>query len=182
MTDTPSTYTGRLVRLRAREPEDEPLLYAWFNDPSVTEHLAIRYPLSHRDEHAFLERAASVSYAGASFAVVTRADDRLIGGVSLERTSPENRSAVLGVAIGDRTCWDGGYGTDAMRTVCRVGFEMMNLHRVELDVFAANERARHVYEKVGFRLEGRRRDAHYKHGRYQDVLVMGLLEGELRLD
>lgn len=179
---TSSPYEGRLVRLRAREPEDEPLLYEWFNDPEVTEHLAIRYPLSHRDERAFLEGVASVSYAGASFAVVTKAEDRLIGGVSLEGTNAENRSAVLGVAIGDRSCWDGGYGTDVMRTACRVGFEMMNLHRVELTVFAGNERARHVYEKVGFRVEGRRREAHYKYGRYHDVLVMGLLEGELRLE
>ena len=39
-----------------------------------------------------------------------------------------------------------------------------------------------VYEKVGFRVEARKRQAIYKFGAYQDVIVMGLLEGELRLD
>lgn len=37
-----SPFEGRLVRLRAREPEDAPLLYRWFNDPEVTEFLAMR--------------------------------------------------------------------------------------------------------------------------------------------
>jgi RimJ/RimL family protein N-acetyltransferase len=175
----PSPFEGKLVKLRARELEDEPLLYKWFNDPEVTEFLTVRYPLSHKTEREFLEGAGHIDYSNASFAVETLVEGRLIGGVSLQDARPEYRAATLGIALGDKTFWDGGYGTDAMRTVCRFGFEMMNLHRIELDVYADNARAQHVYEKVGFRLEGRRRDATFKYGRYQDVLVMGLLEGEL---
>jgi RimJ/RimL family protein N-acetyltransferase len=59
---------------------------------------------------------------------------------------------------------------------------MMNLHRIELEVYANNHRARHVYEKLGFRLEVTKRQALYKFGEYHDIHVMGLLEGELRLD
>ncbi len=175
-----SPFEGSLIRLRAREPGDEPLLYAWFNDPEVTQHLTVRYPMSHAQETAFISANGANGYAKVSFAVETLADRRLIGGVGLEDTSPENRSAVLGIAIGDKAYWDGGYGSDTMRTVCRFGFETMNLHRIELEVYVSNERAIHVYEKVGFRIEGRRRDALYTRGAYQDVLVMGLLEGELR--
>src|SRR5512139_2599073 len=175
-----SPYEGRLIRLRAREPEDEPLLHQWFNDPEVTEHLTIRYPLSRRAERSFIERHAEVSYQNPDFAIETL-DGRMIGGCGLEQVSPENRSAVLGIAIGDKAHWDGGYGTDAMRTLCRFGFEMMNLQRIELLVYAANRRAAHVYEKVGFTLEVTRREAIYKFGEYHDVHVMGLLEGELRM-
>jgi RimJ/RimL family protein N-acetyltransferase len=175
-----SPYEGKLIRLRAREPEDEPLLYQWFNDPEVTEHLTVRYPLSHAQERAFIERVSTIGYDHAGFAVETLADGRLIGGVELERTSPENRSAVLGIALGDKTYWDSGYGTDTMRTICRFGFEMMNLHRIELEVFEPNKRAQAVYERVGFTHEGRRREARFKFGAYSDVLVMGLLEGELK--
>ena len=59
---------------------------------------------------------------------------------------------------------------------------MMNLNRIELDVFAENARARRVYEKMGFREEKVRRQAVYKYGRYQDVVVMRLLTGELALE
>lgn len=175
-----SPWEGRLVRLRAREPEDEPLLYAWFNDLDVTEFLSIRYPLSHQQEKDFILAASSTGYHNASFGVETIAEGKLIGGAGLHKANPENRSAELGIAIGDKAYRDGGYGTDTMRVLCRFGFEMMNLHRIELEVFAANERARHVYLKVGFREEARRRQAIYKYGRYHDLIVMGLLEGELR--
>lgn len=174
-----SPYEGKLIRLRAREPDDEPLLYQWFNDPEVTEFLTIRYPLSHAQERAFIERVGEISYSLASFAVETRSDGRLIGGVGLERTSAEDRGAVLGIALGDKTYWDSGYGTDTMRTICRFGFDMMNLHRIELEVYEANKRAIAVYERVGFKTEGCRRDARFKFGAYHNAVVMGLLEGEL---
>lgn len=177
-----SPFEGRLVRLRAREPEDEPLLYRWFNDPEVTEWLAMRYPLSHAQEREFIESQKAPGYQHAGFAVETLAEAELIGGVDLLGTSPENRSARLGIAIGDKARWDGGYGTDTMRVVCRFGFEMMNLHRIELDVYADNLRAQRVYEKVGFRVEGRKRVALFKYGKYHDIIVMGLLEGELHSD
>jgi RimJ/RimL family protein N-acetyltransferase len=50
-----------------------------------------------------------------------------------------------------------------------------------LDVYQDNLRAQHVYEKIGFKREVVRREAIYKFGRYHDVIVMGLLEGELLL-
>jgi len=93
--------------------------------------------------------------------------------------SPENRCGVLGITIGDRRYWDRGYGTDAMRVICRFGFDTMNLHRIELDVYGRNERARKVYARVGFVEEGRKREAVYKNGRYDDIVVMGLLRSEL---
>ena len=175
-----SPYEGKLVRLRAREPEDEAAYYRWLNDPAVTEHLAVRCPASHLFEREFLQADKGPSYFNAGFGVETLAEGKLIGSTSLHAASPENRSAQVGIFIGDTACWDGGYGTDTMRTICRFGFEMMNLHRIELEVYAPNARARRVYEKVGFHTEACRRKARYQNGQYLDVVVMGLLEGELR--
>ncbi|MEN6401563.1 MAG: GNAT family protein, partial [Armatimonadia bacterium] len=80
----------------------------------------------------------------------------------------------------DKEYWNGGYGTDAMLTLCGFGFNQCNLHRIQLDVFAENARAIRCYEKVGFVHEGRRREAIFRHGRYQDLIVMGLLAEEYR--
>ncbi|MGE0228288.1 MAG: GNAT family N-acetyltransferase [Dehalococcoidia bacterium] len=169
---------GRLVRLRAREPADEELAYRYFNDPRVTEYLAVRYPFSHQQERDALSLPAK--YLGAHFAIETIEERRFLGTCSLEVAFPENRRAELGIVIGDPDYWDGGYGTDAVRTLCRFGFEEMNLHRIELEAFAENARARRVYERLGFVVEGARRDGWYQGGHYQDVILMGLLEGELR--
>jgi RimJ/RimL family protein N-acetyltransferase len=174
-------FEGKLVRLKAREPEEEPDAYRWFNDPDVTEFLTMRYPQSHRQEREFLDRMSAPSYQECEFAIETF-DGKYIGGCGLSGGRPENREATLGIAIGDKTYWGGGYGTDAMRVLCRFGFDMMNLHRIQLDVFSENLRAIHVYKKVGFQVEGTRREAFFQYGRYLDIVVMGLLEGELRLD
>lgn len=171
---------GRLIRLRAHEPEDEALYYDWFNDPEVVQYLSVAYPFSHKQEREFVEANSAVAFASANFAVETLAEGQLIGSCSISHTSPENRSGLIGIAIGDKSRWDSGYGTDTMRTLCRVGFEVMNLHRLELDVYVENERARKVYERIGFRVEAHRRHAVFLGGRYHDVLRMGLLEGELR--
>ena len=176
-----SPFEGRLIRLRAYEPEDESKLYEWYNDPEVTRHLMLRYPLSHATERDFIEQMKQPGHNNAHFAVVRKENGELIGGTGLAVPHPEIREGVLGISIGNKSFWDQGYGTDTMRTLCRFGFEMMNLHRIELEVYAENERARKVYERVGFRVEGTRRDAIFKYGRYQDIVVMGLLEGELNM-
>jgi len=88
------------------------------------------------------------------------------------------RTALLGIWLG-KPYWDAGLGTDAVRTLCRFGFDHMNLQRIELDVFDTNPRARRAYEKVGFVLEGTRRQAQFVGGRNVDSHLMGLLAEEL---
>jgi len=88
--------------------------------------------------------------------------------------------ATLGVMIGVKDLWGRGYGTDAVRALCRHAFAEMNLHKVRLEVIATNPRAEAVYERVGFRREGVLREEFYRQGRYHDVIRMGLLRGELR--
>lgn len=170
-------YEGRLVRLRAYEPADVETLYRWYNDPDVRGHLQMRYPLSRANEAAWVERNKTVSYDMFDLAVETL-DGRLIGGVSLRTKGPELRCAELGISLGDKSVWGQGYGTDTMRLICRIGFEQLDLHRIELWVHAGNDRALHVYGKVGFTLEGTAREAFFRDGRRVDMHLMGLLARE----
>jgi RimJ/RimL family protein N-acetyltransferase len=57
-------------------------------------------------------------------------------------------------------------------------FERLALHRVGLTVFSYNIRAIRAYEKAGFRVEGRLRDAIMRDGRYFDEVQMGVLATE----
>jgi RimJ/RimL family protein N-acetyltransferase len=65
-----------------------------------------------------------------------------------------------------------------VRTMLKFGFETLNLHRVELEVFAFNPRALRCYEKAGFKKEGTRRQVHFYEGRYHDAFYMGILQEE----
>ena len=170
---------GKLVNLRAQEMGDLERNHRWINDPEVTQFIVVRYQMSLlAEEHWMRGRIAKVTtFDDAGFAIETK-DGRHIGNTGLHRASSENRTADLGIMIGDKDCWGQGYGTDAVRTLLRFGFEEMNLNRVALTVYDFNERAIASYRKCGFVEEGRQRQAMYKRGRYIDVLLMSVLRSE----
>lgn len=60
----------------------------------------------------------------------------------------------------------------------RHAFSDLGLNRVELTVLESNSRARSIYEKEGFALEGTLRAAAWKNGRYEDMHVMSILREE----
>jgi len=168
---------GELVRLRAIEEDDLPRLNELFNDADVLVHLDVvpfGQPLTGIRE--FWERTRARDDL-VNFVIETLPGEP-IGIVGLEGIDPSARVATLGIWIG-QPHWEQGYGTDAMRTVCRFGFDHMNLQRVSLSVLDTNPRARAVYEKVGFKYEGTIRRARFRDGRYIDLHVLGLLAEEL---
>lgn len=169
---------GKLVRLRALEPEDAERAYRWINDREVTQFLMARYPYSLAAEKDWAAAAAKpADFSEVRFAIETL-DGVHIGICGLHRGRPEDRLADLGIMIGEKEYWSQGYGTDAMLTVLRFAFYQMNLNKVTLGVFEINPRARAVYEKCGFIEEGRGREEYYQDGRYIDVIRMGVLRRE----
>jgi RimJ/RimL family protein N-acetyltransferase len=172
------SYTGELVRLRAFEADDEDRLYEFFNDRDVMENMGGRFPESRKKIRERLERWAQPAYDLAAFAVTDLAERRLIGAVALRGASPEVRDAEVDLLLGDKSFWGRGYGTDTMRTLLRVGFEQMNLHRIHLWAYTRNVPAVRVYEKVGFVHEVLARESWYKDGVYLDAHLMSVLRHE----
>lgn len=170
---------GALVRLRALEPEDAEALWRWNNDPEVMRWMADGYPESLAGMRKRLTEMTPNKYDRVLLGVEAIADSRLVGVIQLRDARPDYGRAELDIYLGERDCWDRGYGTEAMRLICRYGFQRMRLHSIELGVVAENERARHVYRKIGFVEEGRLRQAFRRDGRWHDVIVMGLLADEL---
>jgi RimJ/RimL family protein N-acetyltransferase len=170
-------YQGERIDFRPLEPTDEPLLRTWINDPRVWSTLNFRPPINELREREYLERYGK-NDNDIAFGIVVREEDRLIGSCGLHNIKPADRCATFGLMIGDVDYHGRGYGTEATRLTIRFGFEELNLHRIQLNVFAHNAAARRVYEKAGFVQEGCRRQAVYRHGRYRDVYEYGILRDE----
>lgn len=171
--------TGDRVRLRAVEPSDAETLYRWHNDPEVMRWMSDGYPPSLATLTKNLEERTPDSFEKLTLFVETL-EGRTIGIVALRDTEPETGASELDVYLGEKDTWGQGYATEAMRLICRYGFDKMRLHRIGLTVVAENTGARRVYERVGFVEEGRKRDAFRRDGEWHDLIVMSLLEGELR--
>jgi RimJ/RimL family protein N-acetyltransferase len=110
-------------------------------------------------------------------AVVDRASRQYVGEVVLNELDVNNNSCSFRIALGSRG-QDRGLGTEATRLVLGYAFERVGLHRISLEVYAFNPRARRVYEKVGFKPEGVLRDALLWEGQRFDAHVMSILAPE----
>ena len=112
-------------------------------------------------------------------AVVDRDSGEYAGEVVLNDLDRDNRSC--GFRIGLRPSFqDRGLGSEATRLIVDYVFDVLGLHRLELEVYAFNPRARRVYEKAGFVYEGTRRDALLWDGSWTDAIVMSVLETDRR--
>jgi RimJ/RimL family protein N-acetyltransferase len=152
----------------------------WFNDPEVTQYLAMYLPMTEMAEEKFIEGLANNVGAGVQFVVeaIGNEGNKAIGSIGLHGISPKDHFATFGIAIGEKDYWSKGYGTEAARLIIKYGFEQLNLHRISSTAYAFNERSLRLHKKVGFKEEGRQREAVFKNGKYQDVVVFGLLREE----
>jgi RimJ/RimL family protein N-acetyltransferase len=71
-----------------------------------------------------------------------------------------------------------GLGTEATQLIIGHGFGYLGLHRISLEVYAFNPRAKHVYEKAGFCAEGVLREALRYNDQWIDATVMSILGRE----
>jgi RimJ/RimL family protein N-acetyltransferase len=169
---------GDVVGIRPLRPTDAGVLRRMLVDPELAyllyEELGSEIPSTMLVAASI---AANRLTGRPEYGIVERSG-RLIGSIRLWRISEWNRSAMLTIYIGAKDRWGQGCGTDALRLILRQAFGPMQLHRVELHVFEFNARAIRSYEKSGFTREGSRRQALVRHGRYFDIVVMGILRDE----
>ncbi|EIW81381.1 acyl-CoA N-acyltransferase [Coniophora puteana RWD-64-598 SS2] len=100
-----------------------------------------------------------------------------IGQSVLNIPEPKNRDASVGICLLPEF-WSRGYGTEAMLFTVDHAFRWYGLHRVSLTVWAVNERAVGVYKRLGFVIEGRKREAIWMDTKWVDILSMGVLRSE----
>lgn len=115
----------------------------------------------------------------ADWAVLRKSDGAFLGEAVLNELDTHSASANYRVWLAGPGATGHGYGTETTRLVLAYALHEAGLHRVGLSVYAFNPRAQRVYEKCGFRVEGRRREALLLDGTWHDEIVMGVLDRDL---
>ena len=174
----PETILGGLVVLRRHSNENLRAFQRWYSDPEVAR--LTRYqqgPLSAEEiQRFFYGRIMGSDFL--AMAIHVRESDRLIGTCALSQLDGDNGSTLFHITIGERDAWGHGYGSEATELMVAHAFTQLALHRVALTVFEFNVRAIRTYEKCGFTVEGRARDAIFRDGRFWDEIHMSILAAE----
>lgn len=171
---------GERCYLSPCAPEDAPLFAQWLNDPEVA------IPLGDEAYHTLsmeaLELDIEISQRRQDnlFTIVDIETDCAIGRCLLFDVDAVNRSAMLGIFIGDKGFRGRGYGQESLQLLLEYAFDLLNLNSIMLGVFEFNLRALRTYKKLGFRVIGRRRQARIIGGRAYDAILMDILSDELQ--
>ena len=122
-------------------------------------------------------RRARSWHRRAIFSVVELATGGLAGEAVLWAVDLHNRSAHVGISL--RPAFRGrGFGVDVVRILCRYGFQVRGLRRLQLETLADNHAMMAVAEKLGFTREGMTRGSSWVNGRFCDDVIFGLLADE----
>lgn len=172
-------YLGKLVRLRELRADDAAQCLAWANDLETAYKIygGAPMPFTMENERDFIARVSGRKSDQNHFGIETL-DGKFIGVCSYSQVNWKDRNCLIGWFIGDKDFRGKGYGTDMIKTLLRICFHELDMHKVKLSCFGHNDGARRLYERLGFVGEGAYRGKIYAMGRRWDEICFSMLRRE----
>ncbi|CDG17363.1 GNAT family N-acetyltransferase [Xenorhabdus doucetiae] len=164
------------IIIRATEPEDAEHYQRIFSHPDVYSN-TLQRPCPSNE--MWRERLKLNKTQG-DIDFVAEVNGKVVGTIGLfTRANPRCRHTV-GIGIGvDAAYFGKGIGSKMMAFAIDYAFNWLGCIRIELEVFADNEKAIALYKKFGFEAEGIRRMQSLRNGQYCDVMGMALINSRL---
>jgi len=168
----PNIFEGRLVRLRAYQPADEPLFRRWVREDTESQRALFRIPFPERRVQP--DNVYQMHAFGDSFDfMIETLDGALVGSIDAHGCNP--RSGTFEFGVGIFTEQQGkGYASDALRLLLKYYFHEKRYQKCHSMVYSFNDSSIRLHERAGFILEARLRRTVYTQGAYHDELHYGL--------
>ncbi|MFF0293184.1 GNAT family N-acetyltransferase [Kitasatospora sp. NPDC004614] len=175
---TPVHLAGSRLTLREIEHADADALLAIYGDPEATRHLSFE-PRTRDQVQAIVDRSMNSAKDSPrteyGLAVAHLGEHRLIGYARLA-TEPQ-QAATIGFAL-HQAEWGKGLGTETVRLLCELGFNVLGLHRIWAARSPLNEASARTLLRAGMTEDGRIRDHVFVHGAWRDSITHSILEHE----
>ena len=169
---------GKKILLRAIEENDLPLLRDMLNSPEMEGNVVgWSLPVSEKLQNEWYAR--SLTDQNSIRLIIDLKQYGSVGLVTLHDLNWKNRSASVGIKISNKYR-SLGIGTDAVMAIMRYAFDELGLHRLESTVFDDNVASINLFKKCGWFVEGTKREAVYKAGRFRNLHVIGILVNDYR--
>lgn len=169
-----------MYKLRELRKEDMTSINEWRNDRQLIDCLGAPFRYINLDvDFKWYDNYMQNRNTTIRCAVVEETDEtNILGLVTLGNINPINQSAEFHIMIGNGVNRGKGIGSFATTEILRHGFQNLNLNRIELTVMENNEHARNLYNKIGFKQEGIKRNSVYKNGQFVNMIIMSILRAE----
>lgn len=154
----------------------------WRNDPEVRKYFRVYKDIT-RDMQAkwYSSIGNNSNDSHIYFQIMTFEDEidkrNLVGVCNLSYINWHTRSAEAAIFVAEGG--GKGIGTKALQTMCKYGFEELNMNKIWCEIFDNNPRSLHLFKKVGFIEEGLLRANHFSEGKYGDSHRLSLFRDEL---
>jgi RimJ/RimL family protein N-acetyltransferase len=169
---------GEKVGLGPLDPSMLPSFTRWINDFETLRTLGLDpRPMTASEEERWYQRVTSAADI-VFFAIYDLSDMALVGSTNLFNIDHRHRTCELGIAIMDPARRGKGLGTEAVRLITDYAIHGLEMHNVQLATYGFNWAGQRAYEKAGFKVYGRRREARLHNGEWWDVIYMDVIASE----
>ncbi|TPG66001.1 GNAT family N-acetyltransferase [Hymenobacter nivis] len=168
-----------MVKLAPLQPDQAACFYDWIRDPEAIEYSLSTFQSLKTNAQIDSWFAATLRQENClNLGIYAEDTNALIGYAGLSGISHTNRSGEYFIFIGEKSFWGQGVGTAVTQQVLAQGFAALGLNRIMLTVSEPNTGGRRAYEKAGFLVEGRLRQACCRRGQFHDKIVMAVLKAD----
>ncbi|MBB3700854.1 GNAT family N-acetyltransferase [Flammeovirga yaeyamensis] len=168
-----------MIELRPIQKENVNSFYQWLNDEEVIKYsLSLFQKLNSKEEIQKWFNTIIDDRVNLNKGIYIKGTNIFIGYAGISNISTTNKSGEYYIFIGDKDCWGKGYGTATTTEIIKIGFTEMELNQIMLTVSEPNTGGLKAYQKAGFKLEGRLRQAAFRDHEFHDKIVMSILKEE----
>ena len=113
------------------------------------------------------------------FSIYYAPEDKLIGNGGIMNISWEDRKGEIGLVIGEKAYQGLGLGSEAIWLICRYAFDVLQMHNLLAEHYAHEKSSLKLFQKLGFKYLGTRRESRRIKQRLLDVDYSDLLPQDL---
>lgn len=157
--------------------EDTENIVRWRNSKEVREKFLWQEELT-KEQHEYWLKTQIDTGSAVQFIIKENISGKKIGTTFLKNIDNSDRKAEFGIFIGEISEQGKGFGINAIKAIIFFGFKLLLLNKIYLRVLESNTVAFRLYERVGFRLDGKLRDEVCIDGVFQDIYIMSILRRE----
>lgn len=168
---------GKRVLLRAIEISDADMLQQMMNDENIERMMwGYSFPVARHQQIKWIE---GLSGEKSVFRAIIDVNGTAIGTIILSDIDMRNGSAEIHIKLANAAERGKGYGTDAVSALVLYAFNTLRLNCVYCRINEDNIASQKMFEKCGFKQEGRLRERVFRDGKYYDFYEYSILKSDL---